>query len=441
MSRGREPPQSYRVQRVSANEKKVNMHLRTYWLLHCRAPNRLVFLPGLSALIILVVVLLVLTVHPWLSSSPTAKLVFDTSSPVACVVYSQPDFTTHTLYATGQNTLKNAGSIATDNHGGFFVADYGNNRVLHFPATIGIGAGPAADHVYGQSDFTSHAPHNGAAGLNYPHGVAVDANGGLYISDMFNNRVLHYSPGSVYADRVYGQPDFVTFKSNSWGLNARSLYQPQGLSVDSTGLYVADSANNRVLHYPVGSMIADRVYGQGTSGNSQANFTSSERGNGASGLNDPRDVVVDSSGLYVADSGNHRVVHYVLGNPIADRVYGQPDFAAASILANQGLANPTVATLNKPTQVALDSSGGLYIADRNNNRVVYYPPHTQTGANDPEAVRVFGQRGFTTSGSSTTASSFHGPGGVAVDTSGNVFVLDIFNQRVLKFGERCQLIC
>jgi len=180
-------------------------------------------------------------------------------------------------------------------------------------------------------------------------------------------------------------------------------------------------------------MIADRVYGQGIPGNSQENFTSNVSGNGATGLDNPRDVAVDSTGLYVADSGNHRVVHYVLGNAIADRVYGQPDFATSSVLANQGLANPTAATLNKPTQVALDSTGGLYVADRNNNRVVYYPPYTQTRANGPEAVRVLGQMGFTTSGSSTTASSFHGPGGVAVDTSGNVFVLDIFNQRVLKF--------
>ena len=409
------------------------MHLRTYRPLQCEAQDQIPDLPGPSPLLILFVVLLMQAAYPWLGSLSPAKSVSITSSPVARVVYAQPDFTTYTLYATGQNTLKNAGSIAADTHGGFYVADYGNNRVLHFPATLGIGAGPAADQVYGQPDFTSHAVHDGPAGLNYPHGVAVDPNGGLYISDMFNNRILHYPLASTNADHVYGQPNFVNTRSNSWGLNAGSLFQPQGLAVDSTGLYVADSANNRVLHYPSRSMIADRVYGQGTPGNSQANFSSNGSGNGATGLNDPRDVAVDSTGLYVTDSGNHRVVHYVLGNPIADRVYGQPNFAAASVLANQGLANPTAATLNKPTQVALDSTGGLYVADRNNNRVVYYPPYTQTGPNGPEAVRVFGQRGFTTSGSSTTASSFHGPGGVAVDTKGNVFVLDIFNQRVLKF--------
>lgn len=356
-----------------------------------------------------------------------------TGSPVARLVFAQPDFMTHTIYTSGQNTLKNAGYIGADNHGGFYVADYDNNRVLHFPSTTGARVGPQADQVYGQPDFTSNAVHKGAAGLNHPHGVAIDPDGGLYISDMLNDRVLHYPTASTIADRVYGQLDFTTTNSNPGGVSANSLYHPQGIAVDSSGLYVADSSNNRVLHYPVGGTIADFVYGQSTPGNGQANFTSDASGNGATGLNNPRDVAVDSTGLYVADSGNHRIVHYAPGNPTADRVYGQPDFASTSVQANQGLLNPTAGTLNNPTMVVVDHIGGLYIADRNNNRILYYPPSAQAGGNDPPAVRVYGQPGFTTRRSSTTASTFNGPGAVAVDNTGNLFVLDIFNQRVLKF--------
>jgi sugar lactone lactonase YvrE len=365
------------------------------------------------------------------TGSPTVSPT--TGSPVARLVFAQPDFMTHTIYATGQNTFKNPGYIGADNHGGFYVVDYDNSRVLHFPSTTGVGVGPQADQVYGQPDYTSNTARKGAAGLNHPHGVAIDPNGGLYISDMLNNRVLHYPGGSTIADRVYGQLDFTTNNSNPEGASANSLYHPQGIAVDSSGFYVADSSNNRVLHYPVGSTIADFVYGQGTPGNSQANFTSDASGNGATGLNNPRDVAVDSTGLYVADSGNHRVVHYAPGNPTADRVYGQPDFTSTSVQANQGLLNPTAGTLDNPTMVVVDHIGGLYIADRNNNRILYYPPSAQTGENDPPALRVYGQRGFTTRRSSTTASTFNGPGAVAVDNTGNLFVLDIFNQRVLKF--------
>lgn len=367
-----------------------------------------------------------------LTASPTTGSP-TTGSPVALLVFAQPDFMTHTIYTTGQNTFKNPGYIGADNHGGFYVVDYDNSRVLHFPSTMGAGVGPQPDQVYGQPDYTSNTAHKGAAGLNHPHGVAIDPNGGLYISDMLNNRVLHYPEGSTIADRVYGQPDFTTNNSNPEGVNANSLYHPQGIAVDGSGYYVADSSNNRVLHYPPGSTIADFVYGQGTPGNSQANFTSDASGNGAAGLNNPRDVAVDSTGLYVADSDNHRVVHYARGDPTADRVYGQADFTSTSVQANQGLLNPTAATLNNPTMVVVDHIGGLYIADRNNNRILYYPPSAQAGGNDPSAVRVYGQSGFTTRRSSTTASTFNGPGAVAVDNTGDLFVLDIFNQRVLKF--------
>lgn len=411
------------------------MLVGTYWMLNWKTQKEIVLWRRPTVLVILLVALLLVTCDQGagytISFSTTGSQTI--GSPTALVVYGQPNFTAYTVYTTGQNTLKNAGYIAADNRGGFYVVDYDNNRVLHFPSTAGTGPAPQADQVYGQPDYTSNAAQKNATGLNHPHGVAIDPHGGLYISDMLNNRVLHYPVASTIPDRVYGQFDFAATDSNSRGLNASSLYHPQGIAVDSTGIYVADSSNNRVLHFPLGSRIANFVYGQGTPGNSQANFSSNAARNGATGLNDPRDVAVDSTGLYVADSGNHRVVHYLPGNPTADRVYGQPDFASTSVQANQGSLNPTAATLDNPTMISLDQDDGLYIADRNNNRILYYPPFTQEKGNDPSATRVYGQPGYTTRYSSTTAKSFNGPGAVAVDNSGNIFVLDIFNQRVLKF--------
>lgn len=355
------------------------------------------------------------------------------TSPEALVVYAQPDFTTSRMQATGPDTLKNAGSITADAHGGFYVVDYDNNRVLHFPTARSIGPGPQADQVYGQPDYTSYAPAINSVGLNHPHGVALALDGGLYIADMLNNRVLHYPAGSVVADKVYGQAIFTSNIINNGGLSASSLFHPQGLAVDATGFYVADSSNNRVLHFPVGSQLADQVYGQARPGESDEHFTTNNSGNGNAGLNTPRDIAVDSTGLYVADSGNHRIVHYTIGNPYADRVYGQPDFAPTSTQANQGLAYPTARTLNNPTGLAIDALGSLYVADRNNNRVLYFPPSAQSGENDPAAVSVYGQPGYTSNSSSTSSHTFNGPGGVTVDTYGDIFVLDIFNQRVLKF--------
>ena len=374
------------------------------------------------------------------SSTATTASSASTSTPTpsstlhmfaAHVVYAQQDFTTSTLYPAGQNTLKNAGAIVSDMHRGFYVADYGNSRVLQFPSSGSNEVGPQADRVYGQPNYTSNAVGHGATELNYPHGVAVDSAGGLYIADTFNNRVLHYPQGNTTPYRVYGQPTFVS--KESYGVSPSTLAHPQGLAVDGTGLYVADSDNNRVLHYSSNSTTADFVYGQGTPGNNPSNLATNSSGAGVSGLNVPRDVAVDYTGLYICDSGNHRVTHYHIGNPLADHVYGQPGFAASLVQANQGKAHPTATTLNNPTGVALDQQGGLYVADRGNNRILYYAPTMQTTPNDPLATGIYGQSSYTTKDASTTAATFNGPGGVSVDTNGNVFVLDIFNQRVLTF--------
>jgi sugar lactone lactonase YvrE len=248
---------------------------------------------------------------------------------------------------------------------------------------------------------------------------------------MFNNRILHYTGTSTVANQVYGQPDFTTTTANNEGVSSNGLDLPQGLAVDGTGLYVADSANNRVLHYPVDSTVADFVYGQGWPGNSTINFTTNQSGGGTMGLNNPRDVAVDNTGIYVADSGNNRVVHYSRGNPVADFVYGQNNLNATQ--PNQGRLEPTATTLNNPTGITLDHYSGLYVADRNNNRIVYYSPFNGASKNGAAAVRVYGQSSFTAQDTSTTASTFNGPGAVAVDNIGDVFVLDIFNQRVLNF--------
>jgi sugar lactone lactonase YvrE len=396
-----------------------------------------------ATILITVVVLLIIaiaamrwaavTAHVSLAASPSPSGVRAPPLPslIATAVYGQPDFTAHGSSSAQSDRLKNPSALAADQRGGVFVADYGNSRTLHFPTAPSAGA--EADQIYGQPDSQSSQPHGGAAGLNYPHGVTPDPTGGLYITDMYNNRVLHYPRGSTVADRVYGQRNFDDNGVNSGGLSARGLSAPQGIAVDATGIYVADSGNNRVLHYPTGASSADFVYGQGESGSGETSFLTGESGVGATHLHTPRDVAVDSLGLYVADSGNHRVIHFRKGSAVADRVYGQLNFATTAVTANQGTKTPTAQTLNNPTGVALDAVGGLYVADRGNNRVLYYPPAPHTVA-DEAATRVFGQAGFTTRAAGASAQAFNGPGAVSIDSAGRLFVLDIFNQRALEFG-------
>src|SRR5260221_566900 len=127
-------------------------------------------------------------------------------------------------------------------------------RLLHFMAVTGIllagwAAPPplalaatldsTADHVFGQagSFITRNINHGGlsASSLHAPAGPAPDGQGNLYVADASNHRVLEYDAPLTTdppADRVFGQPSFITNTSNSGGLGPKSLNGPSGLALD-----------------------------------------------------------------------------------------------------------------------------------------------------------------------------------------------------------------
>ncbi len=291
------------------------------------------------------------------------------------------------------------------------------------------GVSPTATVVYGQGgNFTTGTANNGgisANSLNSPRRIAVDSSGGLYASEYSNNRVLYYPSGSTTATRVYGQlGSFTTGTANNGGVTADSLNAPKGVAVDSSGgLYITDSGNNRVLYYTSGSTTASRVYGQSGS------FTTNGSATSATGLSQPTGVAPDGSGgLFVADAQNNRVLYFPIASTTATKVYGQGGSFTTSTANNGGI---TSSSLNAPVDVAVDGYYGLYIADSSNNRVVYYP------AGSTFATVVYGQGGnFTTNTANNggiSAGSLNQPLGIAVDTSGNLYIADFSNNRILKY--------
>src|SRR5207248_6523327 len=100
--------------------------------------------------------------------------------------------------------------------------------------------------------------------------------------------------------------------------------------------------------------------GNGSAGGTSTTPMQVKTGLSASSLNQPARVAVDSSGgLYVADEFNSRVLYYPSGSTSATRVYGQPDFSSAVV--NNGGVSAT--SLNHPNGLAVDGAGGLYVAD------------------------------------------------------------------------------
>lgn len=316
--------------------------------------------------------------------------------------------------------------VAVDSADGVYVAT--SCRILYFG---GVGS-TTATRVYGQGgSFTTVTCNNGgitASSVGGLGGVTRDTAEGVYAVDAVNNRVLYYASGSTTASRVYGQGgSFTVGTANTGGISNDSLSFPRMASVDSSGgLYVVDQNNHRIVYYASGSSVATRVYGQAGS------FTTGTANNGgvsAASINTPVGVHADSSGgVYIGDSGNHRVLYFAAGSTTATRVYGQGGSFSANTQNNGGI---TADSLSAPGGMVTDAGGGLYVADQGNNRVLYYPAGSTT------ATRVYGQGGNFTTGTvnngGISAASLNSPRTVAIDAAGGVYIADWTNNRILYY--------
>jgi sugar lactone lactonase YvrE len=386
------------------------------------------------------------TGHIWVSDSANHRILrfsppFSTGMN-ADLVLGQADFVSGTANGAGAvaaNTLNFPGSLAFDAAGNLWVADSVNHRLLRFNAPIASGA--SASLVLGQAGFTTSSANRGggpaANTLARPSGLAVDGAGNVWVPDTSNNRILRYNTpisNGMNAGLVLGQTTFTAWTANRGGaVAANTLDQPAGLALDDGGaLWVADGSNHRVLRFaPAFSngMNATRVLGQPDFTHNTTDLVD------AKGFHNPWFVVVDHAHdrAFVSDAGNNRVLWWnsaanlVTGKP-ADGVIGQPDFNSNSNFPlNAG-------SLNYPLGLAVDSSGALWVGDDINNRVLRFTPPFSAGMS---ADLVLGQPNFTSSAavaaSPPTAASLNVPYGVAIDTTGAVFVADYSNGRILRY--------
>lgn len=317
-----------------------------------------------------------------------------------------------------------------------------------------------ASAVVGQTNFTSNAPNEpggttSASGLSLSNAaaVAVSPSGRLYASDPENHRVVSWATATELvngqpADLVLGQPNFVSRVPNNGGVSAHSLFLPQGVFVDDGGnLWVADAFNHRVLKFnePTSDATpfdADLVIGQPDFARNDENL-----GLGGSGphvalpdsLQFPGRILVAGADVYVADSGNSRVLHYsapVTNQPSADAVFGQYGNFHCRAKNNDGSCENgfavTAENMKNPIGIALDGAGRFYVADWANHRVLRFDIPLVSQAADA----VYGQpdlvsNAFNNGGSE---SGLGLPIDVILDRTNRLFVADSANNRVLIFA-------
>lgn len=145
--------------------------------------------------------------------------------------------------------------------------------------------------------------------------------------------------------------------------------------------------------------------------------------------------------LWVADTRNNRVLNFgpsknltSASAPVAYLGQNSP----TGTVANQGLLQPSFATLWHPTGLAFDSTGGLWVGDSSNNRVLLFNPLSQrTGGT---ANLVLGQPGGSSNITGNRADQFNNPTGVFIDPNGTLWVADTGNNRVLWFLKATMLL-
>ncbi len=287
--------------------------------------------------------------------------------------------------------------LTFDGRGNLYIADLGNGRVrrvgldgriatvaaapLISPRNLAIDSG---GNLY-ISDFDGQQVYRLGAdgklvaivtGLSYPTALAVDRAGALYIADSGNHVIRKFAGGTL--------------------TTVAAAATATGLAIDASGaLYIADSSAGQILKIPL------------------AGLSSSIRANA-------RDLAFGADGSLYASEG--AFVTRVL--PGLARVV-----AGGGNAAFGDFGNGQNARLNNPTGVASDALGNVYIADRGNNRVRMVDTNGII-----TTVAGTGARGDTGDNGPPTLARLNGPLSVSVDTGGNILIADTGNHRVRKFA-------
>jgi hypothetical protein len=300
-------------------------------------------------------------------------------------------------------------------------------------------SGRAQTHTFSTLAGNPAIPYSYADGTNSgalfsgPSGVALDGAGNLYVADQ-NNCVIRKAvrAGSNWVvSTIAGSPGQFNDKPPIInGTNSHALFRfPSGVAVDAAGnVYVADQDNNAIRKVApqagTTNWVVTTIAGNGAVGGADGT-------NAAATFSGPTGVAVDAEGnVYVADQDNNTIRKIT---PVAGTTNWVVTTIAGSA-ATQGSADGTNAgaSFYDPSGVAVDTNGNVYVADQYNNSIRRITP---SGTN--WVVRTLAGEGPDNPGSSdgtNLAAQFDTPSGVAVDSSGNVYVADQFNDTIRKIA-------
>jgi sugar lactone lactonase YvrE len=297
-------------------------------------------------------------------------------------------------------------SVAVDAAGNVFVADAANHTIRRISTNAVVTTWAGSAGAAGSANGTG-----GSARFNGPNGVAVGTNGNVYVADTFNHTIRKIT-ASRAVTTLAGSAG-TAGSANGTGTAAR-FNQPASVAADAAGnVYVADYSNNSLRKVTSAGVVTTLAGMTGGSGALDATAN-------AARFSYPAGTAVDAAGnVYVADFANHTIRKISPAGVVT---------TFAGLAGTSGSANGTGSSAHfyRPTSVAVDGAGNLYVADSNNHTIRKITPARVVTTLAGSAGK-FGS----TDGTGTTA-RFNAPFGVAVDANTNVYVADTWNHTLRK---------
>lgn len=267
--------------------------------------------------------------------------------------------------------------------------------------------------------------------LSRPVSVLSDSKGNVYITDSGNHVVYKIDPSNNFSVLV-GTVGVSGSGGDQGQASQAQLKDPREIALDSGGnLYIADTGNHliRKVSNIYNSDVTQHIISTFTGGGSTESLGTGIAATTAK-LNSPSGVALDPSGkvLYIADSGNHRVLKMVNIDDADPTKHLLSVFAGGgtSGLGDGGLA--IAAQLNTPYRLSVDSLGNVYIVDQGNERI--------RKVDTQGIVTTFAGGGNVLGdGKDATQAQLNKPEGVAVDTQGNLYIADTGQHRIRKVSK------
>ena len=296
--------------------------------------------------------------------------------------------------------FNNPDCVAVDSAGNVYVGDTNNHRIRKI-TPLGEVTTLAGN---GKAGNTNGVGVN--ASFNYPWGVAVDSMNNVYVADTGNSMIRKISPdGTVKTFAGNGKASFAD------GPGPQAMFQyPRGIAIDKEEgtVYVADTNNQRIRK------ISPRGDVSTLAGTGDYNFAD---GPGKSAkFQNPYGIAVDSKKrVYVTDTFN-QLIRVIQPDGTTSTLAGAREYSFAD-------GNGKAARFRAPSGIAVDAAGNVYVGDQGNNRI-------RKITADGVVTTLAGTGGAGSLDGAGKSATFKVPHGVAVDSSGRIFVADSGNNTI-----------